>query len=191
LIELIVFIVIVGVAIAGVLAAMNVTTRASADPVTQKQALAIAEALLEEVQLRAFTYCDPDDANAAIATTAQLDSAVTAPAVGCATTVEGMGPEAGETRSGATPFDNVNDYFVAGTGFVLTGISDVTGAAVTGLGNYNATIAVATQALGGIAATDANGRPQSLLVTVTVTGPANALATLSGYRVRYAPNATP
>lgn len=180
LIELVVFIVIVSVAVAGVLGALNLSARASADPMTQKQALAVAEALLEEVELRSFTYCDPDDANAATATST----------AGCATTVEVMGPE-GETRTGVTPFDNVNDYFVAGTGFVLTGISDLTGAPIVGLGNYNATIALATQALGGIAGTDASGASQCLLITVTVTGPANALVRLDGYRVRYAPNSLP
>src|SRR5256885_5168247 len=52
LIELIVFIVIVGIAVAGVVGALSMATRASADPMIQKQALAIAEALLEEVQLQ-------------------------------------------------------------------------------------------------------------------------------------------
>jgi MSHA pilin protein MshD len=181
LVELTVFIVIVSVAVAGVLTALNLSARASADPMTQKQALAIAEALLEEVELRSFTFCDPDDANAATATST----------AGCAATVEAMGPEAGETRTGVTPFDNVNDYFVAGTGLVLTGISDLTGAAIAGLASYTATITVATQALGGIAGTDAGGAPQSLLITVTVTGPAAASVRLDGYRVRYAPNALP
>jgi len=189
LVELIVFIVIVGVAVAGILLALNLATRASADPFVQKQALAIAEALMEEVQMRSFTFCDPDDANGATATTAQLDSAVTAPQVGCATTVEAMGVEGAEARaSSVTPFDNVNDY--AGMA-PLTGISDLTGTAITGLENYNATIAVAPQALGTIGSTDANGRPQSLLITVSVTGPGGATARLDGYRVRYAPNALP
>jgi MSHA pilin protein MshD len=197
LVELTVFIAIVGVAVAGVLMALNRATLASADPLTQKQALAIAEALLEEVQSRPFTFCDPNDANAATATRAQLDSAVTPPQVGCAATVEAMGPETiasvTETRpaGGATPFDNANDYFVAGTGFVLNGISNIEGTAVTGLANYRATITLATHALGAIAGTDANGAPQSILITVSVTGPASSSARLDGYRVRYAPNALP
>ena len=70
LVELIVFIVIVGIAAAGVVGALNMATRASTDPMIQKQALAIAEALLEEVQLQPFTYCDPDDPNAASALSA-------------------------------------------------------------------------------------------------------------------------
>jgi MSHA pilin protein MshD len=181
LVEQIVFIAVVGVAVTGVILALNVSTRGSADPMVQKQALAIAEALLEEIQMQPFTYCDPDDANAATAT----DTA------GCASAVEAIGPEAldvpptgpAETRAGATrPFDNVNDYH----GFSLgPGISDVTGTAITGLDAYSATVSVAGQALGTIAASDA------LLVTVTVTGPANTSVTLHGYRARYAPNALP
>ena len=191
MIELIVGIVILSIGVVGVLGAINFSARGSVDPLSQKQALTIAEALLEEIQLRSFTFCDPDDANAATATTAQLNAAVIAPAVGCAATVEAMGPEPGETRTGVTPFDNVNDYFVAGTGFVMAGISDHTGAAIAGLANYSATIRIAAQALGGIGGTDANGAPQSLQITVAVTGPANASVTLDGYRARYAPNALP
>ena len=41
------FIVIVGIGLAGILGVINLTTRASADPLIQKQALAIAEAYLE------------------------------------------------------------------------------------------------------------------------------------------------
>ena len=65
LIELIMFIVVVGAAVTGVLGAISYATRASVDPMVQKQALAIAEAVLEEVQLMPFTYCDPDDPQAA------------------------------------------------------------------------------------------------------------------------------
>src|SRR5882762_4511878 len=70
LVELIVFIVIVSIGVAGVVGAMSMATRASTDPMIQKQALAIAEALLEEVQLQPFTYCDPDDTKAATAQSA-------------------------------------------------------------------------------------------------------------------------
>jgi MSHA pilin protein MshD len=54
LIELIMFIVIVSVALAGILLVMNVTTKNSADPLVRKQALAAAESLLEEVELQDF-----------------------------------------------------------------------------------------------------------------------------------------
>jgi MSHA pilin protein MshD len=184
LVELIVFIVIVSAAVAGVLGALSLATRSSADPMIQKQALAVAEAVLEEVQLMPFTYCDPDDPQAATAQSAVVG------ATGCtaAASVEAIGAEATppygpETRlSVTTPFDNVNDY----NGFSMgPGIIDISGAAITGLGAYTATVSVASQALGAILASD------SLLITVTVTGPGNTTATLHGYRVRYAPNALP
>jgi len=61
LIELIVFIVIVSVGLTGVLSALNVSVRGSADPVLAKQALAIAEGLLEEIMSK--NYSDPDGTN--------------------------------------------------------------------------------------------------------------------------------
>jgi len=187
LIELIMFIVVVGAAVAGVLGAINYATRASVDPMIQKQALAIAEAVLEEVQLMPFTYCDPDDPQAAIA----LSSAVGANGCTAAASIENPGAEATppygpETRlSATTPFDNVNDY----NGFVMAGgVVDIAGNPVPlpELAAYTATVAVAGQALSGIAA------GESLLVTVTVTHPSlNPGLVLHGYRVRYAPNALP
>lgn len=58
LIELVIFIVIVSVGVAGVLSVMNVTTQHSADPMVRKQVVAFAESLLEEVMAK--NYCDPD-----------------------------------------------------------------------------------------------------------------------------------
>jgi MSHA pilin protein MshD len=52
LIELIMFIVIISVALAGILLVMNQVTRGSPDPLIRKQALAIAESMLEEIQLQ-------------------------------------------------------------------------------------------------------------------------------------------
>ena len=189
LIELIVFIVIVGIAVAGVVGALSMATRASADPMIQKQALAVAEALLEEVQLQPFTYCDPDDPQAATAQSA----AEGAMGVGCSTGgVEAIGAESAapygpESRTSATnPYDNVNDYNSLP---IMTGITDITGAPIPGLENYTASVTVANQALGTIPA--ASG--EAVLITVTVDGPpgTNTKVVLDGYRVRYAPNALP
>jgi MSHA pilin protein MshD len=54
LIELILFIVIIGIALAALLSVLNVTTQNSVDPLLRKQALTIAESLLEEVELHDF-----------------------------------------------------------------------------------------------------------------------------------------
>ena len=176
LIELLMFIMVVGLALAAVLQVFALATKSSADPQVQRQALAIAESLLQEVQLQPFTFCDADDANVATATSATVGAGT----LNCATQAESvMGPEAGETRSGVPQFDHVNDYH----GFSMTGITDMTGAAVTGLADYSVSVTVAPAALGGVAAGDA------LRITVTVTGPGNTSVTLQGYRTRYAPNA--
>ena len=52
LIELIMFIVIVSVSLAGILLVMNLVTRHSADPLIRKQALAVGESMLEEIKLQ-------------------------------------------------------------------------------------------------------------------------------------------
>jgi len=61
LIELIIFIVIVAVGLAGILLVMNTTVKSSADPMVRKQAIALAESVLEEVLQKA--YADPDSTN--------------------------------------------------------------------------------------------------------------------------------
>ena len=171
LIELLIFIIVVGVAVTGVVSVFSLNARSSADPVVRKQAVAIAESLLEEVLAQPYTYCDPDDANSETATS---------PA-GCASLAEtAMAPEAGESRySNLTPFDNVNDY----NGFSMVGIQDLSGATIAGLAAYSASIQV--QPAGAF-----NGIPagETLLVTVTVAAPGNHTVSLSGYRTRYAPN---
>ncbi len=167
LIELVIFIVIVSIGLAGLLAAYDTAVRGSADPLQRKQALAIAEALLEEVGHSAFNWCDPDDDN--------LDTATSA--AGCAALPEKTGPEAGDTR----PYDNVNDY----EGFVLSGITDQSGNALEGLDGYSAAISVAPAALNGIAASDA------LRIAVTVRAPDGVAYTLDGWRTRDAPNSPP
>ncbi|MDE2417236.1 MAG: type II secretion system protein [Burkholderiales bacterium] len=49
LIELIIFIVVVGAGLAGILSVSTTSIKSSADPLVRKQALAIAESLLEEI----------------------------------------------------------------------------------------------------------------------------------------------
>jgi MSHA pilin protein MshD len=172
LIELVAYIAIVSISVAGVLLAYNAAARDSADPIVKKQALAIAESLLEEIQQMPFTYCDPDDPAAATAT-----------GTGSCATIEAIGPEAGESRySGTTPFDNVNDYHGYNTATEMpSGMKDITGTAVSGLSAYNAAVTVASATLPGVAAGEA------LLISVTVTGPSNVTVKLDSYRTRYAP----
>lgn len=174
LIELIVFIVIVSVALAGVLSVLNLTARSSADPMIRKQMLAIAEGLMDEVAAQPFTWCDPDDPAAATAINAAACAIQEVTAPGAA--------EAGETRGGAvTPFDNVNDY--NGLAGIIT---NITGAAMPP--GYSAGITVVQSALGPAA----NPAPAvtSLLITVTVSFAGENIS-VEGYRTRYAPNSLP
>ena len=61
LIELIIAMIIISVALSGILSVVNITTRHSADPVVQLQAVAIAESYLEEILL--LPVLDPDGSN--------------------------------------------------------------------------------------------------------------------------------
>ncbi len=185
LVELVMFMVIVSVAVVAVVQVMNLTVRGSAAPLARKQALLIAESLLEEVQLAHFTFCDPNDANAETATVAAVGVA------GCAATVENVGRVAGEAR----PFDNVNDY-VNQFGTTEAAFNNAAGALadvnlialpVTG---YTATLSIVPQNLGPAAApivsTAAPATMEVLRITVTVTVGAESVV-LDGYRTRYAP----
>ena len=171
LIELVIFIVVVSAALAGVLRVFMQATSSSADPQLRRQALAVAESLLQEVQLMPFTFCQAGDANA--------DSATGT--AGCAGLLENPGPEAGETRFVSPQFDNVNDY----NGYAMNGVVDITNTAVPGLAGYSANVGVAAAGLGSIS----QGSGDALLITVTVNGPGDTQVVLSGYRARYAPNA--
>jgi len=188
LIEVVVFIVVVGIAFAGMLVLFNQVTQASVDPLVRKQTLAIAASLLEEIELKPFTYCDPDDAN--VYTASGTGACTTAEVVqGC-----GVAPanEQAETRYSATArFDNVNDYncFEMGSGTASAGIksadSDGT-TSIAGLSDYAVRVSIAEA--GGTLANIADNTA-ALLITVTAQHvPTGTSVTLHGYRLRYAPN---
>ncbi|HEY8051518.1 MAG TPA: prepilin-type N-terminal cleavage/methylation domain-containing protein [Steroidobacteraceae bacterium] len=189
LVELVVFMVVIGIALA-MFASFNTIVAGSPNPEVRKQALAIAESLLEEVELMAFTYCDANDANAATATSSG----------GCALASNSedgapLGPKTipvlgAETRYSTTvPFNNAMHY----NGFSMgPGIFDITSGGVTqvtGLGAYSASIVVTQVNLA--SAGDQIASPEALNIAVTVTGPGSVSITLEGYRTRYAPNTTP
>ncbi len=59
LIELIIFIVVVAAGLAGILSVMNTVVKSSADPMVRKQAMALADSILEEILLKNFQDPDP------------------------------------------------------------------------------------------------------------------------------------
>lgn len=71
LIELIIFIVVVAAGLAGILSVMNTVVKSSADPMVNKQSIAIAESLLEEILLKDYVAASP--CPAASGTRAQWD----------------------------------------------------------------------------------------------------------------------
>lgn len=175
LIELVVFIVVVAIGIGGVVASYGQYLKSSVDPIVRKQALAIAESVLEEVALQPFTYCDPTDP--------AVYTATSATAAQCPILLDAIGPEAGQTRTGANPFNNVNDY----DGFAMAGagITDITGAGVPSLAAYSASVSVSAST-GEVPNLLSNS--DALKIVVSVTGPTGVRVILQGYRLQYAPN---
>jgi len=55
MIELVLFIIIISIALSGILLVMDTVSGRSADSLIRKQALAIAESMLEEIELQAFS----------------------------------------------------------------------------------------------------------------------------------------
>ena len=159
LIELIMFIVIVSVALAGILLVMNQVTRHSADPLIHKQAIAAAESLLEEIELQDFV--DQNDR-----VTVSCPSAASA----------------------VTPANRASEYHIVDCynnfpNTTQTGIYSVNDGVmpIVGLESYTAgvTIDSTTSPLGTIAAGSA------VRITVTVTDPQNNKIAIDGYRTRY------
>ena len=180
LIELIIFIVIVSVGLAGIMMTYDTVVRGSADPMIRKQALAIAESLLLEVEQQAFTWCDPQDAN--VLTAQSGPACANDQNIGGAafpTAAPAPSPASEKRGNLADSYDNVADY----AGFQAIG-SDIVGGNQAAAFNSSVTIARA-----GAAAPFADLPLDAVLrIAVTVSGRGETI-TLVGYRFRYAPNA--
>lgn len=186
LIEMAVFLVVISIAVIGVLQVFSLTNSRSLDPQMRKQALVLAEAMLEEVQMARFTFCDPIlDAAAETATNAGpfSDPGNTG---GCTTPQNVRASPSNPVR----PFYNVTDY-VRAFNTPLAYVQDTAGNAFPA--GYSVTVAVAPEAgLGpaGALISPVDTTPlnmEALRITVAVTYSGQTI-TLVGYRTRYAPN---
>ncbi len=160
---------------------------ASALALREREALTVALALVEEAAAMPFTFCDADDARVRTASAATLGPA------GCASLVDALGPEPGESRYGPSRFDHVSDY----AGLLMPGPGCAGGLCLadgsllnppgSALAGCSARIDVTPQALPGVAALDAFGRAQALRVSARVRCPGRADAVVDTVRVRHAP----
>jgi len=198
IIELVLFMVIMGVAAAGIIGVLNLSAKSSADPLRRKQAMLIAEALMEEVQLARFTFCVPGDANEATA----IDQN------GCATPGNAVAVRP-RPAGMARPYDNVADYATAlnseertfavngvDTDFNLRALGQDAGSG--SLGPITTTVALNLVPAGaplGPAGGPANLRIDSTtslevlqITIITRYGGPNDVIRLDGFRTRYAPN---
>lgn len=157
LIEMIIAIVIVGIGLAGVLSAFNITVRSSADPLVRKQMLAIAEEMMEEIQLKPFAVAGTPPVN----------------------TVASCG---GTTPPSRAAFDDVSDYH----NYQTSGICNIDGEVVDGLGDYGVRVTVDADAtLGNAASGGALPGDVVKMITVVVSHGSETLR-LTGWRTNYA-----
>lgn len=169
LIELIVTIVVLGVAATGILYTMAINTRSSADPMVQEQAILIAEAYMEEILLKKFL--DPSNGTTSVC------------------------PPAEATRA---QYDNVCDYNLPTTGSVGAGLTDIgarnviNATPIPGLESYNVSVNVASDtgvAIGppasSITNTATSVRVLRVDVRVTHTSIPDVDVVLTAYRTSY------
>lgn len=160
LVELVVFIVVVSIGLLGILSVLNVTVRGSSDPLLAKQALTIAESLLEEIQGKDFDNSTHDS----------TDFVPSSP------------PLVTERQN----FDNVEDFNNYGAQslsptVLRAGIYDISGNAIALLTNYRVLVTVAhpEAAVSGVAA------DKIWLITVQVSDSGNQTYSLTGHRINY------
>ena len=151
LVELIVCIALIGTVASWLVGSFGQLTGRSADPLVQRQAMAVAESMLQEILAQGTGNTDQSGVP------------------------DAMGPEAGESRTGAgQPFDHVDDY----DGLVMSGVLGADGSPLPGLESYTVRVAVRQMALGGVPLS------QGLWVDVTVQGPGGHQVLLSGWRAK-------
>ncbi len=188
LIELIIFIMVVGTALAGVVSMLDMGVLHSADPMVRKQMLSIAEGLLDEIDQMPFSACDPvSNTNPSATTTAQCTPA-------------GSYQQFGYPSAGVSPrsnFNNLGNYCsnagpsaatcsLLTLGSSSTAMPDLTGSTTGAPLGYWATVALTPEALWGVSSNSTAATMNVLRVTVTVYYGSDSLR-LDTYRTRWSP----
>ncbi len=175
LIEIVISIVIIGIALSTLILLTAKSTERSVDPLYQEQANAIAQAYMEEIMQKSF--CDPDwdpDANPATLTDCPVDCGNSA-----CTTCKGTG--SGWTTESRANYDDVCDY--AGTDNPPL---DQNGAVfATGLEDYSVSVSIDDSA-GATLDTLAGNNGEVVRIDVTVSNPGmRSDVQLSSFRANF------
>jgi MSHA pilin protein MshD len=161
LIEIIVTIVVLSIASTALMSVFTSTIRTSADPMIQQQAIAIAEAYMEEILLKNFSDPDAKDQGSVV--------------------TETNGREAGETREN---YDDVQDYnWLGGNETEDTIVRDQNNKVISQLSDYSVTVTVVGEALG--IAPNKISEEDSMRIDITVNHPAISPIKITGYRTNY------
>ncbi len=165
LVELVIFIMIVSLSVAGILMVMTATTQRSADPMIKQQALLIAESYMEEILHKRFRDPGPGGAAATICPPPEV--------------------------AGRAAYDNVCDYHNLNNN---AGAVDQLGGTVAGLTAYNISVTVTGNVGDATALNNINntGALRVLRVDVEVTNDnvPDFQMRLTGYRTNYYCSAT-
>lgn len=173
LVELIISIVIIGIAATALLQSLGFLTTGNVDPMLRSQSNLLAQQMLNEVQSQSFFEPDNDP---------RTDSSAT-PEV-C------PGPES-STGYDRQVWDNVCDYvnYDSDNDDGLSGIRNKNGALIDGLDDYQVEISVDDSdsvSLGSMSNdSSACSAPRLLRIDLTVTDPRGQTLQLSGYRASY------
>lgn len=188
LIELIIFIVVVNAALAGVFSMLNMGVLHSADPMIRKQMLTIAEGLLDEIEQMPYSACDPiNNINPTAVTTAQCSPASSVQQFGYPAL--GVSPRSnfnnlGNYCSNAGP--NSASCSTLTLGSSSTAMADMTGSTGGAPVGYWATINLVPEALWGVSSNSTAATMNVLRVSVVVHFGSDTL-TLETYRTRWSP----
>lgn len=161
LVELIISIVLISIAVTGILGVMSKVSQHSADPMIQNQAVAIAEAYLEEVLLKQF--CDPQE-NCIIGNAPGTANCTVCPAA----------------EASRDLYDNICDY----NGISNVGARNQSGTAIAGLNSYQIQVNVSSaDALSGLSGANCELLRVDVAVSHSLVNSVNY--TISGYRTNY------